>query len=419
MEPNEPSERDVSAFWADARARMMLDPTIINLNTGSFGPLPVAVFDRATEIRRMLAAEPTHFYVRQAPALLWTARERLAAFLKTEPTRLVFATNVSAAINLVASGLTLSGPGEILLTDHEYGAMHWCWERAAKRQGLTLRTFALPTMSEWPDEIVEAAIKAMSSRTRVLFFSHVLSPTGLVLPAERLCAEARKRGILTVVDGAHAPVMIPLDVSVVGADFYAGNCHKWMLAPSGAGFLVIGPGNEDRLQSLHVSWGYRPEQHRDWSQAKRPDPDSRDVFGSTPRTRFLEFVGTRDLGPWLAIPAAIDFLQGIGIDRIRARILELVRYTRERFGSLGFKLATPTAPALHGSMTAFELPFVGAAKAEALRQAIWKHRIEVPIIERPDRLLLRVSTHFYSTFEEIERLAEILPEALANARLQV
>src|SRR5207344_3061991 len=115
-----------------------------------------------------------------------------------------------------------------------------------------------------PDEIVDAAIKAMSSRTRLFFFSHVLSPTGLVLPAERLCVEARKRGILTVVDGAHAPVMIPLDVSAVGADFYTGNCHKWMLAPSGAGFLVVRPGNEDRLEPLHVSWGYRPEQQRIW-----------------------------------------------------------------------------------------------------------------------------------------------------------
>jgi len=400
-------------FWTAARGRMILDPTIINLNTGSFGPLPQPVFDRVTALRQLLAAEPTHFFVRQSPPLLWHARERLAAYLGTAPARLVFTSNVSATINLVASGLRLSTPGEILLTDHEYGAMHWCWERAARRQGLALRTFPLPTMASSPAEVVGAAVRAMTARTRLFFFSHVLSPTGLVLPAAELCAEARRRGIITVVDGAHAPAMIPLDVSKVGADFYTGNCHKWMLAPTGAGFLVIGPGNEDRLEPLHVSWGYRPDQYplRDQDSAAR-NPDAPDKFGSTPRTRFLEFEGTRDVCPWLAVPDAIDFQAKIGVTRIRQRIADLAAHARERMGSLGLRLATPMATGLHGSMTAFELPFKGPAKAAALRQAIWKDRIEVPIVERPDRLLLRVSTHFYNTHTEIDRLAEVLPGAL-------
>lgn len=403
------------AAWAAPRRRMMLDPDIINLNTGSFGPLPRPVFDRADEVRRLAAAEPTHFYVRQAPPLLWAARERLAAFLGTVPTRLVFTTNVSAAINLVASGLTISGPGEILLTDHEYGAMHWCWERAARRQGLTLRTFPLPTMAADPGEIVAAATRAMNSRTRLFFFSHVLSPTGLVLPAGDLCAAARNRGIVTVVDGAHAAAMIPLDVTAVGADFYTGNCHKWLLAPGGAGFLVVGPGNEDRLQPLHVSWGYFPDQNPRAGGAAI-DRDSPDAFGSTPRTRFLEFDGTRDLGPWLAVSTAIDFQAAIGVERIRARIATLVAYTRKRIGELGLKLATPIVSGLHGSLTAFELPFRGPEHAAALRAAIWTHRIEVPVIERPDRLLIRVSTHFYNTTAEIDRLAEVLPKCLAAAK---
>src|SRR5204863_4863032 len=140
-----------------------------------------------------------------------------------------------------------------------------------------------------PAEIVAAATAAMSPRTRLLFFSHVLSPTGLVLPAKELCSEARRRGIISVVDGAHAPAMIPLNVADVGADFYTGNCHKWLLAPSGAGFLVVGPGNEDRLRPVHVSWGYRPNEYPLGEPgADQPDPDKPDRFGSTPRTRFLE-----------------------------------------------------------------------------------------------------------------------------------
>jgi isopenicillin-N epimerase len=268
-------------------------------------------------------------------------------------------------------------------------------------------------MAASPGEVVEAAVRAMTPRTRLFFFSHVVSPTGLVLPAADLCAEARRRGIVTVVDGAHAPAMIPLNVSRVGADFYTGNCHKWMLAPTGAGFLVVGPGGEDRLEPLHVSWGYTADQYPIGErESGRRDPDAPDAFGSTARTRFLEFEGTRDVCPWVTVPEAIDFQAGIGVGRIRGRIAELVEYTRQRTGGHGLKLATPTTAGMHGSMTAFELPARGPAQATALRQAIWKHRIEVPIIERPDRLLLRVSTHFYNTRQEIDRLADVLPEAL-------
>jgi isopenicillin-N epimerase len=396
--------------WAAVRKRIILDPTVTMLNTGSFGPLPEPVFDRATELRRRLAAGPTDFFVRQAPPLLWEARERTAAFLGTAPHRLVFTSNVSAAINLVASGLRLNAPGEILMSDHEYGAMIWCWERVAQRQGLTVRTFPLPTMTADPGEIVAAAAKAMTPRTRLLFFSHVLSPTGLVLPAKELCAEARRRGIVTVVDGAHAPVYIPLNVSDVNADFYAANLHKWLLAPSGAGFLVIGPGNEDRLQPLHVSWGYHPDKYPIGESRQSAGPDARDNYGSTPRVRFLEFEGTRDLCPWLAVPAAIDFQAALGFDAVRSRIAELAAYTRKVIGGTGLPLATPPAPKLSGAMTAFELP--AGTTAPELRKELWARRVEIPVVERPNRLLLRVSHHFYTTEGEIDRLADVVREVL-------
>ena len=393
--------------WPAARAAMHLDPAVTMLNTGSFGPLPKPVFDRVTELRRQLAAGPTDFFVRRLPPLLWHARERLADFLGTVPHRLVFTANVSAAINLVASGLRLASPGEMLLTDHEYGAMHWCWERACQRQGLTLRTFPLPTMPRDPGEIVEAAVKAMSPRTRLFFFSHVLSPTGLVLPAKELCAEARERGIITVVDGAHAVGMTALDVAAVGADFYAGNCHKWLLAPTGAGFLVVGPGNEDRLQPLHVSWGYRPDKYPLGEPTAAAGPDDRDAYGSTPRVRFLEFEGTRDVCPWLTVPDAIDFQAVLGWENVRGRMAELSAYTRK---VIGLKPATPEG--LCGAMTAFELP--AGTEAVPLRKKLWDARVEVPVVERPERLLVRVSHHFYTTEAEIDRLAEVLGASLAN-----
>lgn len=407
--PHAPAPPD----WLAARAAMLLDPTVTMLNTGSFGPLPRPVFERVTELRLRLAAGPTDFFVRQAPPLLWQARERTAAFLGTAPQRLVFTANVSSAINLVASGLRLAAPGEVLLTDHEYGAMVWCWERVGQRQGLTVRTFPLPTQATDPAEIVAAAVKAMTPRTRLFFFSHVLSPTGLVLPAKQLCAEARSRGVLTVVDGAHAPAMIPLDLADIGADFYAANLHKWLLAPTGAGCLAIGPGNEDRLQPLHVSWGYHRDRYPISDAGRSAGPDAPDAYGSTPRIRFLEFEGTRDICPWLAVPAAIDFQGDLGWDAVRHRVAALAAHTRRVIGDTGLPLATPAVPGLCGAMTAFELP--AGVNVSRLRQELWDRRIEVPVIERPDRLLIRVSHHFYTTEAEIDRLSAVLPDCLRSA----
>ncbi len=381
---------------ANARAAMLLDPSVTNLNTGSFGPLPRVVFDHVTELRRRLAAEPMDFFVRQAPPLLWQARQRLAAFVGGDPRRLAFSVNVTAAINAVAAGLRLAAPGEILLTDHEYGAMHWCWERAARRLGLTLRTFALPNRASCADEIVDAARAAFTDRTRLFFFSHVISPTGLVLPARELCAAARERGILTAVDGAHALAILPLNLDEIGADFYGSNGHKWLSAPTGTGFLYFGPGAMDRVLPLQVSWGW----HYGADRADEPDE-----FGSTPRLRAFEFEGTRDVCPWLTVPTAIDFQTELGFDWIRNRMADLARYTRQKMSWL--PLATPAAPELHGAMTAFELP--PGTDAGRLRRHLWEeYRIEAPVIERPDRLLIRASTHFYTTEEEIDRLAEAL-----------
>ena len=396
-----------TSFWADARAQMLLDPAVINLNTGSFGPTPRAVFDRVTELRQRLAAEPMNFLIRQAPPLLWQARERLAAYLGGDPRRLVFTANVSAAINIVASGLRLASPGEILTTDHEYGAMVWCWERAAQRQGLSIRTLRLPALAEDPAEIVDAFRRAISEKTRLLFFSHVLSPTGLILPAKGICAEARRRGVITVVDGAHAPAVVDLNLNSLGCDFYGGNCHKWLLAPIGTGFLYLPPAAEDRLEPLQVSWGYR----YDWK--KRNEPDE---FGTTPFVRSLEFEGTRDPSAWISIPAANDFQDRLGPQRIRERISELTGYVRRKLrGRFGLRPGMPDNAAMRGPMTTFRLP-EGYSDFLGLREALWKQaRIEMPFIERPDGLLIRVSTHFYNTEEEIDRLADALPAVLQRS----
>ncbi len=380
--------------WKAARAAMMLDPSVTNLNTGSFGPSPRTVFERVSELRGLQAAEPMDFILRQTPPLLWEARRRLADFIGTDATRLIFTQNVSSAVNMAASGLSLEG-GEILTSDREYGAMHWCWERFAERCGMELKTFALPLMPRSPDEIVDAVAKAITPRTKLLFFTHVYAATGMVVPAKEICDLARHRGIMSVVDGAHAAGVVPLAVDVLDCDFYAGNGHKWLLAPTGTGFLVLGKNSVDRLQPMHVSWGYKSD--------GIVQPDARDEFGSTPRTRRLEFEGTRDLCPWLAVPEAIDFQAQWGFDAIRERQHELATYVRNRID--GLRLVTPTDPRMHGSMTAFWVPT--DLPAEENRRRLWDARIEIPVTDWPDGRIIRISGHFYTTEQEVDRFASV------------
>ncbi len=388
----------MEALWQAARAELLVDPTVAYLNTGSYAPTPRPVFDRVTELRRELAAQPVDFLWRQLPERLWNARECLAEFVHADPRRLVFTVNVTAAINLVAGSLRLAAPGEILMTNHEYGSMVSAWERAAQHQGLTIRKARLPFGPREPGELVEAVVSEIGPATRVLFLSHVCYTTGTVLPVREICREARRRGVLTVIDGAHAPGMVPVDLMGIECDFYAANLHKWVLAPIGAGFLYVAPGQEDRLQPLLVSWGY----YYDRSRA-----DQRDEFGATPRLRSFEFEGTRDPSPWLAVPSARAFHERFGAAAIRRRDHELSDYVRvalRQFSTL--QLVTPEHAELRGALTAYELP---ALDLGALRRGLWEEcRIEVPIVEHPEGNFLRVSTHFYNPEEEIDRLAAAL-----------
>jgi isopenicillin-N epimerase len=380
--------------WPGARAAMMIDPTATYLNTGSYAPMPRVVFERVTGLRRQLAAEPVDFLWRQSPELLWHARERLAGFVRTVPERLIFTVNVTAALNLVAAALRLASPGEILLTDHEYGSMRHVWERAAQRQGLSLRTVPLPATPAAPDEIVDAVVAAFRETTRLLFVSHVLYTTGMVMPVQALCAAARRHGILSVIDGAHAPGMVPVDLQAMGCDFYGANCHKWLLAPIGAGFLHVAPGLEDRLQPLMVSWGW----HYDRGRAHE-----RDEFGSTPWLRSFEFEGTRDPSAWLTVPTAIAFHESWNPGCIRSRHHELSDHVRRVLhGLTDLQLVTPEHPELRGALTAFRLPPCDLA---GLRRTLWEQfRVEVPIVEQTHGNYLRVATHFYNTEEDIDRL---------------
>jgi isopenicillin-N epimerase len=394
--------------WSAVRAAMMLDPAVTYLNTGSYGITPRPVFERVTALREEMARNPVDFlWRRRGPELLWLARERLARFLHVEPRRLIFTQNVSLSMNIVASSLRLATPGEVLLTNHEYGAMRFVWERATQRQGLTLRYVKLPEPARDPAEFAAAVTSAFRPETRLLMISHVAYTTGTIAPLREICAEARRQGVLTVIDGAHAPGMIPLNLEELGCDFYGANLHKWLCAPIGAGFLYAATGQEDRLEPQNVSWGWHYE---------RGKADERDEFGGTHRQRAFEFEGSRDITPWLVAPDAIDFQEQLGPERIRARHRELSDRVRQKLAGIpGLTLVTSNHPAMRGGLTAFRL---GAFDLPRLRKILYEeNRIEVNVIEALPGNFLRVSTHFYNTEEEVDRLAAVLPDALERSRL--
>jgi isopenicillin-N epimerase len=393
--------------WNQIAASVFKDPQVTYLNAGSISITPTVVFEQATELRRRLHANPVDYIWRWSSEPLWQARCRLARFVGTSPQRLIFTQNVSQAINFIAQSITLPSPGEILTTNHEYGAMRWAWERSAQRLQLPLRMLTLPVETEDPGRIVEVVAGAFTARTRLLFISHILYTTGLILPIKEICRAARKRGILTVIDGAHGPGMLPLQLDELGADFYTTNLHKWFLAPGGSGFLYVAPGLEDRIEPWQVSWGWKFDPKK---------AHERDPYGGSYWQRSYEFEGTRDITPWLTVGTTADFHDAIGKDTIRRRHHELSTLVRGHLDGLeGLKLVTPDHPELRGGLTAFRMP--SHINGHLARKHLWeKDRIEINMVDHPDGPFFRVSTHLYNLPEELSKLAGSIPAAFAAGK---
>jgi isopenicillin-N epimerase len=378
-------------------------PGVAYLNTGTCGRTPRPVLQAADDWRRRMAAEPCEILWRRLPDSLWSARARLANFIGVAPENIIFMANVTAGVNTITSGLKLDPGRDIVVTDQEYGAMVYAWERAAQRAGATVRTIELPIGPSFTrQDVLDRFESATDRRPQLLFLSHITTATGLILPIREICAMARSRGVRTMIDGAHAPGMISLDIRSLDCDFYAGNGHKWLLAPAGSGFLYIRPGLGDRIDPLIVSWGWKYD---------RSASHQRDIDGSTPYIRSHEFQGVRDPAPWLATRAAIDHHEQIGAAQIRARDLELARFARSKLAEIpGITPATPDDPQLSAALVAYRLP---RGDAKQVQRQLWEQfRIEAPVLDRPGGPFLRVSTHFYNTHAEIDRLRSALSELL-------
>jgi isopenicillin-N epimerase len=371
---------------AELRPEFLLDPEVAFLNHGSFGACPRPVFERYQAWQRELEREPIDFLDRRAPDLLAAARGALADYLGCAATDVAFVQNATTGVNLAARSLDL-GPGdEVLATDLEYGACDLAWEWVCRRTEARYVRAAIPLPLDNSRTFVETLFAAATERTRALYVSHVTSETALVLPLAEILVRARELGLITVVDGAHAPAHVTVDLAGFDADFYAGNCHKWLGAPKGAGFLHVRPEHQERVDGAIVSWGYVP--------------------GATFLDR-IERQGTRDPAAWLAVPDAIRFQEEREWDGVRERCRGLALGARRELCDL--LRSEPIAPeTMLAQMAAVRLP---APTRELAERLFTRHAVEIPV-GGPQHDLLRLSVAAYTTRDEIDRLLSALAREL-------
>jgi isopenicillin-N epimerase len=384
----------------------LLDPEITFLNHGSFGATPLAVLSRQDEFRSRMEREPVRFLVRELEPLLDEARGELARFVGADPEDLAFVPNATAGVNAVLQSLDLTPDDELLVTNQEYNACRNAIDYVAGRSGARVNVVEIPFPIDDPEVVFERVVAGVTDSTRLLLIDHITSQTALIFPVERLVAEMNARGIDTLIDGAHAPGMIPLDLRAIGSPYYAANLHKWVCAPKGAGFLHVRPDRRDGIRPVAISHG-----------ANSPRID---------RSRFhLEFdwTGTFDPTPWLSVGEALRFLPSLvdgGWPEVMQRNHALALRARDILCH-ALEIEKPAPDDMLGSMAAFPLPDGTATEAPSLYGdplqdvLLEQYRIEVPVVPwpHPPKRLLRVSAQLYNRVEEYERLASALIECVA------
>jgi isopenicillin-N epimerase len=376
-------------------ALFLLDPEVTFLNHGSFGACPRPVFEAYQRWQLKLERQPVAFLDPNRGLSSWMreARVALAGVVGADADDLVGLTNATVGLNIVAQSLDLKPGDEILTTDHEYAALEKTWAYVCRRSGAVVKVVTVPLPLTEEAQFTDALLAGMTDRTRVLFLSHITSATALVFPIERAVAEARRRGIWAVIDGAHTPGHIPLDLTALDADFYAGNCHKWMMAPKGSAFLHVRRELQGMMNPLVISHG--------WTLEGREGP-----FGGTPFVDMLEVQGTRDPSAWLTVPSAIDFARQHDWAKVAAECTQLVQGTAARVRALtglpGFSSPEFCAPQM------VAMPVTACDPLVLQRTMMTEYGIEIPCFKWQDHHIVRVSAQGYNSQTQMDRLVAAL-----------
>lgn len=391
------------------------------LNHGSFGPSPVDVQRKLEDWNRQLERQPMNFFLREMEPALDEAMAVLADFVGTSRGNLVFVDNATFGMNIVAASVRLARGDEVLVNDHEYGAVTRIWRRACQHAEARLVTCELPERFDDTEQLVERLMSSVTNRTRLIVVSHVTSPTAMVLPIEEICRRARELNVAVCVDGPHAMAMLPLSLRRIDCDFYTASCHKWLSAPFGSGFLYVAPRQQKRIQPALVSWG---------GSIGGRQPGWKDEFN---------WLGTRNPSAFLTTAEAIHFLQrqvssfainaddGASPDGNRMVVDAFRHHAARLIDHAASELARTTGatPLIHHAesrcpaMLSLALPTGVLPEPDAgragqrhpLQNWLWEnHRIEIPVITWKNQQLIRVSGHLYNSLAEYSHLAEAVAD---------
>ncbi len=380
------------------KSEYMLDPSVTYLNHGSFGACPRVVFAAYQNWQRELEFNPVQFIGTRLPALMADARGKLADYLGVESEEVVYFTNPTTAINMAARSLDLAPGDEILTTQFEYPAMEQTWKYITHKTGAKYVHQPIPLPVKSNTEFIEAFWQGVNNRTRVIFLSHIAPFIALILPIKEICRRAREAGIITIIDGAHAPSQIPLNLKDIGADVYIGACHKWLSAPKGAGFMYARREAQAWLEPLIISGGWVEE---------KPIPAASAPDGRSWLVYYNEGQGTRDPSAFLSVPTAIEFQKERQWCEQRQRCHVLASSTRQRITALtGLPELCPDSIEFFSQMASVYLP---AEHIANLGTRLWEEfHIVVPIIPVLDKYCLRYSFQAYND----EADADVLLNAL-------
>lgn len=380
--------------YSNYKNDFLLDPEVIFLNHGSFGATPAPVFSSYQSWQRELEFQPVEFLGRMANDLLYQSRAELATYFHADPLDLVFVPNATHGINIVARSLNLHDGDVVLTSDHEYGAMDRTWRFLASENGFTYQPISIPLPFPQTDDLVSLFQSHFTAQVKVLYLSHITSPTAVTFPIRELCAAAKANGILTVIDGAHAPGQIDLDLSTLGADLYTGNLHKWLCAPKGSAFLWAARNCQPLLKPLVVSWGYES-----------------DTPSDSPYIDLFQWAGTRDISPYLAAADAIRYQQDRNwpaiIDFIHQKAVAAERRLRQVTGM----------PSIYSSDQQFVQMFAVRLPDRVdyiqFKSVLYdRYKIEVPTIHWSEKNFLRVSLQAYNSDEDLDALVDAVRELL-------
>jgi isopenicillin-N epimerase len=378
----------------------LLDPEVVFLNHGSFGATPRPVFDVYQKWQLQLERQPVKFLSVDYPDLDLWARQQLGKYLNADADDVVFVPNATTGINIVARSLSLREGDEVLSTNHEYGACDRIWSFICQKTGAVYKrsTIQLPIIS--PENVVESLWEGVTAKTQVIFLSHITSPTAQQMPVQEITRRAKEAGILSVIDGAHAPGQIPVDLKDIGADFYAGNLHKWALSPKGAGFLYCRKEIQQIIEPLIVSWG--------WSTSPLT------TTGST-YVDYLLWQGTKDPSASLSVPSAIEFQSNHDWPCVRINCHQHLSEALQRINELTGLPSLYSTDAGFYQMAVVMLP--KEANSVILKQRLLdEFRVEVPIIEWEQRKLMRISIQGYNSSSDIETLVNALDKLLPQIK---